>query len=392
MATLRDAIETQVPGLRIETAQLMEDLIGDLTAVPQPIEIKLFGDDSAVLRRLAPQVAALIEAIPGVVEVFDGITLAGDAVEIRVDRVKAALEGVSSGLVTQQVQDLLAVTVASQIEVGEKMIGVRVWTDESLRNRLELLEQFRLRAPDGHDFPLKRVAHLVISEGQAQLTRENLKPMIAVTARIDGRDLGSTIRDVKERMQTFRLPESVYVEYGGLYQEQQRSFQGLLVVFGSAVLLVVVLLLFLYESYAVVFSILSTTLLSLSGVFAGLWLTGTELNISALMGMTMIVGIVTEVAVFYFAELDLSVSADAAALIRAGTLRMRPILMTSLIAMLALTPLAFGMGAGSAMQKPLAVAIISGLALAVPLVLVLMPVIYSVMAHFLSGSRREPGV
>jgi multidrug efflux pump subunit AcrB len=296
--------------------------------------------------------------------------------------VKAALEGVSSELVNRQVQGLLAGMVASHIEDGEKMIGVRVWTDESLRNRVELLEQFRIRATDGHDFPLKRVARMVISEGQAQLTRENLKPMVAVTARIEGRDLGSTIQDVKDRVRTLRLPETVYVEYGGLYQEQQHSFRGLMVVFGSAVALVSVLLLFLYERYAVVLSILATTLLSLSGVFTGLWLTGTELNISALMGMTMIVGIVTEVAVFYFAELDLSARADTQALICAGMLRMRPILMTSLIAMLALVPLAFGMGAGSAMQKPLAIAIISGLALAVPLVLVLMPTVYALLSRW----------
>ena len=392
MAGLRQTIEARVPGLRIETAQLMEDLIGDLTAVPQPIEVKLFGDDSAMLRGIAPQVAELLEGIDGVEEVFDGVTLAGDAVEIRVDRVKAALEGVNPSLVTQQVQDLLDGIVASHIEVGEKLVGVRVWTEESLRNRLDRLEQFRLRAPDGHDFPLKRVARLAVSEGQAQLTRENLKPMVAVTARIEGRDLGSTIRDVKARTQTLRLPESVYIEYGGLYQEQQRSFRGLLIVFGSAVLLVALSLLFLYERYAVVCSILLTTLLSLSGVLSGLWLTGTELNIAALMGTTMIVGIATEVAVFYFAELDLSVRADPAALIRAGMLRMRPILMTSSIAMLALTPLAFGAGAGSAMQKPLAVAIISGLAVAVPLILVLMPVMYSVIDRWLPAKRGEPFV
>lgn len=389
MADLRETVETRVPGLRVETAQLMEDLIGDLTAVPQPIEIKLFGDDSEVLRRLSPQVATILESIPGVVEVFDGITIAGDAVEIQVDRIKASLEGLNPDAVTRQVQDLLAGSVASHVQVGEKMIGVRVWTDPSLRDRLASIDEFRVRAPDGHAFPLKRVAKTAIHEGQAQVARENLKPMVAVTARLEGRDLGSAMEDVRSRLRSFSLPEGVYVEFGGLYQEQQKSFHDLLAVFSSAVLLVAVLLLFLYERFAIVLAILSTTLLSMSGVFVGLWLTGTELNISSMMGMTMIVGMVTEVAIFYFAELDKTVWHDSEVLVRAGTLRMRPILMTSAIAMLALAPLALGLGSGSAMQKPLAIAIISGLALAVPLVLLLMPVIYALLNRMFLRPGRD---
>ena len=185
-------------------------------------------------------------------------------------------------------------------------------------------------------------------------------------------------------MQSIQLPEGVYIEYGGLYQEQQQSFQDLLRVFGGVVLLITALLLFLYERFATVFVILPTPLLSTSGIFVGLWLTGTELNISSMMGMTMIVGIVTEVAVFYFAELEQNPACDMSALIDAGTQRMRPILMTSAIAILALLPLALGMGAGSAMQKPLAVAIISGLFLAVPLVLILMPAISQLIHQYSS--------
>lgn len=389
MTELREAIESCVPGLQIETAQLMEDLLGDITAVPQPIEIKLFGDDSQVLRQFSPQVAALLDDVPGVVEVFDGITLAGDAIEIHFDPVQTALEGVSPGMVARQIQDFLAGTVATQITTGPKMIGVRVWTNEALRTRLGQLEALRIRSPDGHDFPLKRVAHLQVIEGQAQETRENLKAMVAVTARIEGRDLGSTVADVQTRVATLPLPPGVYVEYGGLYREQQDSFRGLILVFISAVLLVALLLLFFYERIRVVLAILTTTSLSLTGVFAGLWLTGTELNISSLMGMTLIVGIVTEVAVFYFSELRQVGNPDPPALVRAGILRMRPIFMTSLVAILALMPLALGMGPGSAMQKPLAIAIISGLLLAVPLVLIVMPAIYALF-HTNRWGIHEP--
>ena len=380
MAEVREKVENQVPGLRIETAQLMEDLIGDLTAVPQPIEVKLFGDDSNVLRKIAPQVADRIGKINGVVEVFNGITIAGDAVEIRLDRIKAAIEGLDPDGVTKQLQDLIGGNVASQIQVGNKLIGVRVWISKDLRDRISALQDLRIRAPDGHYLPLKRIAEINIAVGQAQELRENLKPMVAVTARIEGRDLGSTMKDVQHSLSSLALPKGVYIEYGGLYKEQQQSFRDLALVFLSAVLLVATLLMFLYEDVAVVLSILITALASLSGVFAGLWLTGVELNISSMMGMTMIIGMVTEIAIFYFSELKHNDDSNGDS-IEAGKLRMRPILMSSIIAVLALMPLALGIGAGSAMQKPLAVAIISGLILAVPLVLVLMPMLYELLKN-----------
>jgi CzcA family heavy metal efflux pump len=379
MAEVRRKVEHDVPGLRIETAQLMEDLIGDLTAVPQPIEVKLFGDDGAALQAFAPQVAARLAGVAGVVEPFDGVRIAGDAVDIRIDRVKAALEGIGADVVTRQVQDQLGGAVASIIQDGETLRGVRVWSPERARRYLQQLQGLRVRAPDGHAMPLGRIATTEIQGGQAEVVRENLKPMVAVTARVEGRDLGSTLRDVRAALEPLPLPPGVYLEYGGLYREQQRSFRDLVLVFVSAVMLVTVLLLFLYERVAVVASILITTLLSMSGVFAGLWLTGTELDISAMMGMTMIVGIVTEVAIFYFAELGPTPSPEPAGLVRAGTMRMRPILMTSLIAVLALLPLALNIGTGAAMQKPLAIAIISGLVIAVPLVLLFMPPLYATL-------------
>lgn len=150
---------------------------------------------------------------------------------------------------------------------------------------------------------MRRVADVSIREGEAQLVRENLKPMVATTARIEGRDLGSTLRNVQAAVGRMRWPAGVYVEYGGLYREQQQSLWDLALVFVSAVLLVTVLILFLYERLVIVVSMLTTMLISSSGVFSGLWLTGADLDISAMMGLTMIVGIVTEVAIFYFAEL-----------------------------------------------------------------------------------------
>ena len=377
MDDIRTRIEQSVPGLQIEMALLMEDLIGDLTAVPQPIEIKIFSDDGGLLRRLGPKVAEAIQKISGVVDVNDGIVLAGDALDIRVNRDKASLEGVTPEEITGTLSDFLTGAVTTRIQQGPKMVGVRVRIPADIRSRISDIRDLRLRAPDGHLFPLKRIATIKAVIGQPQITRDDLKRMIAVTGRISGRDLGSVIRDVKAVLNTPGLiPKGVYYTLGGLYEQQRIAFAGLITVFVSAVVLVFLLLLFLYERFHVAILILINTLLALAAVFIGLYITGTEINISSMMGMTMIVGIVTEVAIFYVSEY-LSLPAELGkktSLIQAGKNRMRPIAMTTFAAILALLPLAMGIGQGSAMQKPLAIAIISGLVAQLPLVLIVLPV------------------
>jgi CzcA family heavy metal efflux pump len=377
MNDVRRRVEHAVPGLQIEMAQLMEDLIGDLTAVPQPIEIKIFSDKGGLLMKLGPKVAAAIRKIPGVVDVKNGIVLAGDALDIRVNRVKASLEGITPDEVTKRLYDFLTGIVTTRIQQGPRMVGVRVWIPARTRAMISDIRNLRFRAPDGHIFPLKRIATLKVITGQPEIMRDDLKRMIAVTGRISGRDMGSVIRDVKSFLgKPGVLPKGVYYTLGGLYAQQQIAFTGLIGVFISAVILVFLLLLFLYERFRVVISMLVSTLLALTSVFIGLYVTGTEINISSMMGMTMIVGIVTEVAIFYFSEyrsLPGGLDRDTA-LIQAGKNRMRPIAMTTLAAILALLPLAMGIGQGAAMQKPLAIAIVSGLVVQLPLVLIVLPV------------------
>lgn len=382
MDEVRARIEHTVPGVQVEMAQLMEDLIGDLTAVPQPVEIKIFGDQPEALAQAARKVAQELGRIDGVVDVKDGINPAGDALEIRVDPVKAAQEGMDADAVTRYVDGVLNGAVATRIANGVKMVGVRVWTPASLRGTDTALRRLRIVAPDGHVFPLERVAALRPISGQPQITREDLRRMIAVTARISGRDLGSVIADVKRMMDRSKLvPPGGDYRLGGLYEQQQIAFRGLVGVFAAASALVFLLLLFMYESFRVALSILVTTLLAVSAVFTGLWLARIELNISAMMGMTMIVGMVTEVAIFYYSEQqELAARMPLAqALLQAGLNRMRPIAMTTLAAILTLLPLAFALGQGSEMQQPLAVAIIAGLAVQLPLVLLFMPVLFHLM-------------
>lgn len=382
MEHIREQVVAKVPGLDVDVAQLMEDMIGDITEVPQPIEIKLYGDDQAQLDATAIKVAAAIGKVNGVAEVRNGINPAGDALDVRVDPIKAGLYGLDPAAVAQQVSAAVAGTVAAQLPEGPKMVGVRVWLPSASRARVEQLAALPIRAADGAVVPLSQLATIREVQGQPEINRDNLKRMVAVTARIVGRDMGSTVMDVKQVLaKPGLLPPGMYHELGGLYAQQQIAFHDLTVVMLAAIALVFALLLFLYESFRVALAIMAAPLLSLAAVFIGLWVTGIELNISAMMGMTMIVGIVTELAIFYFTEAQ-----DAErrmpmldALRYAGHHRMRPILMSTIAAILTLLPLALAIGQGSQMQQPLAVAIIAGMLAAVPLVLLVMPVIYAAL-------------
>lgn len=379
-AEVRRRIDATVPGLTIATAQLMEDLIGDLTAVPQPIEVKLLGADASALKSASPMVVEALRKIPGVVEIDGGLRVAGDALVVTFNRPAAALEGLDPEAVTRQLQMLIGGGVIGQVQEGEKLVGIRVWIEGALRDRIAVLERLPLRAPDGHTLPLQRIAAVSVAPGQSQVTREHLEPLVAVTARLEGRDLGSAMRDVSQSLPRLNLPSGVRIEYGGLYAEQQKSFRDLAIVFVSALALVGTLFLYLFRNWAAVGSVVVTLILAASSVFVGLWITGTELNISAMMGLTMVIGIVAELGVFYLAELGPGGRADADALIAAGRARLRPIVMSALIAVLALSPLALGLGAGSAMQQPLAIAIITGLLAGVPLILVFTPALYAALS------------
>jgi CzcA family heavy metal efflux pump len=387
MEHIRQQVAAQVPGLDVDVSQLLEDMIGDLTAVPQPIEVKLFSDDVTQLDATAKKVAAQLGRIPGVVSVLNGINPAGDALEVHVDPVKAALLGLDPRSVADQVSAAVSGTVAAELPQGPKMVAVRVWVPPDDRAEIEQLAALPISDGQGHVFALSRVATLSQQRGQPEIGHENLKRMLAVTARIEGRDMGSTMGDVKKLLDTRgELPAGMYYELGGLYQQQQIAFHDLTIVLLTAIALVFTLLLFLYESFRAAIVVMIQPLLAICGVFIGLWVTGTELDISSMMGMTMIVGIVTELSIFYFSELS-EIQAESErseqpltlreALLAAGRNRTRAILMSTIAAILTLSPLALAIGRGAQMQQPLAIAIIAGMFVAVPLVLVVMPVLYS---------------
>lgn len=385
MTDIRGQIETKVPGMTIETAQLMEDLIGDLTAVPQPVEVKLFGEDRTELDATAKKVAGAIGKISGIVEVNDGQRVAGDAIGIKVDPGAAQQVGLDPGSVAAQLQGLVTGSIATQIRSGEQLIAVRVRAPQELRRRVTELGNLTVRSASGAAIPVREIASISILPGQKQLSREDLSPFVAVTARLEGTDLGTAMREVQSTVASLKLPPSIRVDYGGLYAEQKKSFSDLAMVFAAAVLLVTLLLTYLFEKPVFTISALTTLALSAASVMIGLWLTGTELDISALMGLTMVIGMVTELIIFLLAELKPGAAISPEALRLAGHHRLRPILMSALIAILTLAPLALGISRGAGLQKSLATAIIFGLAAAVPLVLIFMPA----MVHWLDDRVRK---
>lgn len=389
MSDIRGRIDAEVPGLQVELIQLMGDLIGDLTAVPQPIEVKLFGQDRNVIGEAARRVAAAVGRVQGVVEVVDGLRVAGDAISIVVDRGRAAQQGLDPEAVATQLEAAVGGTAATRVRVGEQLLDVRVRTPAGLRQRADQVGDIVLTAPDGHAVRVRQIARVHIIAGQQQLRREDLAPFIAVTGRLEGRDLGSAMVDVRAAVASVKLPATVRVDYGGLYAEQQKSFADLTLVFAAALLLTALLLTFLFERVVWTLAALATVLLSAASVIVGLWLTGIELNISALMGLTMVVGMVTELVIFYLAEIDVTKPVDLAALRDAGSKRLRPILMSAMIAILTLAPLALGVSRGAGLQTPLATAIIFGLVAAVPLVLLFLPAMLDTMTRRTSSASED---
>ena len=379
MADVRTRVQRTEPALQLEFGQLMMDVIGDLTNNPSPVEIKLFGDDRKQLELTAQKISELITTVPGVVDVFDGILISGPALSVIVDPTRCALAGMQPSDVRDQLGTMVSGTAETQVQYGEKLIAIRVRYPRSLQEDIYSLENLSLANAAGVMVPLRNVARIERLVGQTEIHRERLRQFIAVTARISGRDLGRTIAEIQgDIRRTVRLPSGVSMEFGGVYQTQQESFRGLLFVSLAAFLLVCIVLLFEFESFAIPLSVLVVDALALFGVFGALWLTGTAFNISSFVGIIMIIGIVAENAVFVLHTAQLlhknGLDLDTA-MIRATRLRARPIMMTTLAAVLALLPLSLGIGAGAQMQQPLAIAVIGGFSLSSIMLFFALPLI-----------------
>lgn len=377
MDRIRKKIKTEVPGIKIDMSQLMEDMIGDLVGSPKPVEIKIYSDNENLLYGTAPKVAALIKSVPGVIEVNDGVVYSGEGLNIKINRKEASYMGISTAEATREIHDYLYGNVSTGVIKSPKVIGVRVWTPRSYRSNINDIKNIQLYGRGGKIFPLERIASISVSQGHPEITHDNLKPMVAVSARIEGGNLGKVISAVKNKLDGSGIfgGKNIYYKLGGIYKQQQKAFSQLAVVLAAAIVIVFIVLLFLYEKVSLAIIILFGSILALSADFIGLFITRTQFNISSMMGLIITVGINTEMAIFYFSEYlgTPQNKSHLYSIIKAGRYRLRPILMSTLIAILALSPIALGIGGGSAMLQPLAIAIISGLTGQLFIVLVILP-------------------
>jgi CzcA family heavy metal efflux pump len=381
---LRDKFKESQPAIEWEFPGILGDLIGDLTWSPDPIEIKLFSTDLEFLKKKAPEIEEAIKGVAGVVDSKDGLIVAGPSISLRVRPVDAQRFGLTADEIASAVNTALLGTTASSVLQGDRVINVRVTVDPARVERVAGLRDLPLRSTGGATVRLAQVADVTETPGELELRREDLRQNVAVTARLHGRDLGSAMDEIRAKLGKDPSIPPGTLEFGGLFQQQQESFRNLLLVLAMAVLLVFTVLLLEFRSFRQPISIVAGALLALLGTVGALWLTGTSLNIISFLGAIIGVGIVAKNGILMLDFVEHlraeGLSVDEA-LVRSGRRRLRPVLMTSLAAALGMLPLAYGVGSGADMLKPLAVAVIGALFFSVVLSLIATPAIYSILSR-----------
>jgi multidrug efflux pump subunit AcrB len=387
MADLRARINKEEPAVDVEFIQVLQDMIGDLSNAPEPIQIKLYSANADELNNWAPKVADAIKKIDGVVDVLDGVenSISGPATVFQVNPTVAARAGFTpEEVATDATAVLEGEPAATPVIANDRAYTIRVRFPDSDRSSLAAMSNTLLVSSTGHTATLGSLATVTELPGQTEIRRENLQRDVVVTGRLENRDLGGAMKDVQKIVGGLHLPSSIRVQYSGSFQEQQRSFRDLVFVLVLALLLVFVVLLFEFRTFAAPVAILASALLSTSGVVLALLITGTTFNISSFMGLIMVIGIVAKNGILL---LDADQKFRAAgytahdAMIQAGRRRLRPIAMTALAAIAGMLPLALALGAGSQMLQPLAIAVIGGITVSMVLSLIITPAVHYYLSH-----------
>jgi len=379
---VREKLAKRQPTLKVEFPQLLQDMIGDLTGAPEPVVIKMFSQYPDLLRQWAPQVGDAIRKIPGVADVLNGIdnTISGPAVVFHVNPVVAARAGFTPEEVELDASALMQGEPApTPVVVNDRAYTIRVRFPAASRTSMDAIRNTLLSSQSGGRATLGSLATLEELPGQTEIRRENLQRVVAVTARLEGLDLGTGVAEVKKAVAKINLPAGIRLVYGGGYAEQQKQFQDLVVVLILAVLLVFIVLLFEFGALSAPLAILASALLSTSGVFLALLATKTTFNISSFMGLIMVIGIVAKNGILLLdadAKFRREGVAPVDAMLMAGERRLRPILMAALATAAGMLPLALAIGAGSQMLQPLAIAVIGGILASLPLSLIVTPAVH----------------
>jgi len=380
MGGLRHQIESSIPGIDVEFSQILQDMLGDLEGSPEPVEVKLFGSSPDVLESVAEQLEPKLVKIPGLVD-YKGIQKGNPELVIHVDPVAAGRLGMTVEQVSLEAHAGLLGDTSTSFRQSDRTVDIRVRFPDEFRFNQTHVEQFPIVTPARQIVPLSALAAVERASSQSELLRENQRLMVVLTARLENRDLGSVVRDVRAVLASTNLPVGVTYEIGGQYESQQTAFRSLLAVLALAIAAVFTVLVIQFRRFRPAFLILTAAPLSLLGVFLAMWVTKTPLNVSSFMGIILMVGLVVKNGIIlmqYVIQLREEKGLPLAdALVAAGTIRLRPILMTTLCTLFGLLPLALGIGSGAELQKPLALAVIGGLTLSTFITLLMIPVFYS---------------
>jgi len=376
ISDIRKKVSSTQPALTIDFGQVITDMLGDLMESPQPIEIKVFGEDQNVLKTLSKQIAAQVAAVKGTADVFDGIVIAGPSVSIIPDYSKLAQYNITPASLQSQAQIALSGNVVGNLYEPLQLPNIRMVYPGNRSLSINNLKNLNVFLPSGKLMPIDQLATIELYPGDAEINRQDLQSMGVITARLENSDLGSVVPAIQKNInEKVNLPQGYHVEYGGAYAEQQQSFKELLIILVVASLLVFGVILFLFKQFRIALLILVIAVLGISGSFLALFITHTPLNVGSYTGLIMIVGIIGENAIFTFLQFKdsaLEKSVDEAIIYSIST-RLRPKLMTALGAIIALMPLALGIGAGAQLHQPLAIAVIGGFLIALPLLLIVLP-------------------
>ena len=373
---IRTRIESTQPALRIDFGQVIGDMLGDLMNSVQPIEVKVFGPDQEIIQHYSKLVSGIVEQIPGTADVFDGIVIAGPSISIVPDFQKLAQYNISPSDFQFQLQTVMEGNEAGTVFDKQQLTPIRLIYNFNNNVSVQDIENSQIFLPNGQQKLLKEFASVKIKSGSSEIQRENLQTMGVVTARLDNGDLGGTMKKIQQKIQScISLPKGYTVTYGGTYVEQQQSFKELLLILVLSCMLVFTVILFLFRDIKVAFIILLISVLGICGSYILLYITDTALNVGSYTGIIMMVGIIGENSIFTYLQYHESLSAMSRkhAIIYAISTRLRPKLMTAIGAVIALMPLALGIGTGAQLHQPLAIAVIGGFIVALPLLLIVLP-------------------
>ena len=387
---IRQKVEATQPALRIDFGQVMGDMLGDLMSSVSPIEVKIYGNNQIELEKLAKNVSAIVEKIDGTADVFDGIVQTGPSINIVPNYRQLAQYAITPADLQFQMQTALEGNVIGNLLESERLTPIRLIYKNSEKRSLEDIKKLKIFLPNGQSIPISSLVSISAQKGVAEIERENLQMMGVVTGRLNNRDLGSVMKEIQKNVSSnIHLPSGYYIEYAGAYKDQQKSFDELLMILFASSLLVFGVILFLFRDFRAAIVILFISVLGISGSYILLFITKTPLNVGSYTGIIMIVGIISENAIFTFLQFreTFKLTRDVnESLIYSISTRLRPKLMTALGAIIALLPLAIGIGTGSELHQPLAIAVIGGFIIAMPLLLIVLPsllrLIYRNEKHF----------